>query len=198
METKLFDGPFPFTPEWYKTREHAPHLEQAVHQPRMHKVAGLALDAVSSFGVSSIVDLGAGDGGMLSLLAQTGVVGLPTFGYDLMPVNVRHAHSVRQVDVRYGNFETDDIEWGQMAICTEVLEHLEDPHAAVKRIGEHCDFLIASSPSGETREHHDASHAWAWDMEGYVHLLQGGGFNVIEHEDVTGDFNFQVALAVSL
>lgn len=189
------DDPFPFTTEWYREREHAPHLEQSVHQPRMHAVAALASDAVDRFGIDSIVDLGAGDGGMLSLLAMTGV---PCWGYDINPPNVRYAHEERQVDVRFGDFTTEDIEWGQLAIMTEVLEHLDDPHGVLRNVAAHCDFLIASSPASETVENHDASHVWTWDQEGYHELLRGSGFQVIEDQFVGGGYDFQVIFAMAV
>lgn len=194
MEAKLWEGDFPYTPEWYESREHAPHAEQPIHQPRMEHVATMASWLIPDFDIASCVDLGAGDGGLIQMIGFPETLRVPPWGYDLMEVNVNVARSERQVDVRFGDFVNDDIEWGQLAICTEVLEHLEDPHKMVRRIAEHCDFLIASSPALETAESHDAVHAWAWDMEGYRLLMEGAGYTVIDHQRVEGDFVSQVII----
>lgn len=197
METKLFDGAFPFTPEWYEGREHAPHREQLPHWDRMDAAADLVIKAIRDYGVCSVVDLGAGDGGLLSTIAHNAPLPADRFhGYDLMQTNVDHARADRGMDVRFGNFLTEDIEWCHLTLITECLEHLEDPHAVVRMIAEHSDYLVASSPASETAEAHDPCHAWAWDVEGYQDLLEQGGYHDILDCKVVenGDMAFQVWL----
>jgi hypothetical protein len=199
MEARLFTpGEFPFTPEWYEHREHAPHREQLPHWDRMDAAARLVILAVEEFDVCSVVDLGAGDGGLLGTI-QDGLTGVLApdrfFGYDLMPSNVRHANEVRCVDIRYGNFLAQEIEWGHLTLITECLEHLEDPHGTLRMIAS--DWIVASSPSSETVEDHTPEHAWCWNEEGYAEMIQKCGFkHIIEHEVVgNGDMEFQVILA---
>lgn len=199
MEAKLFDGAFPFTPEWYEGREHAPHREQLPHQDRMNAAADMVGRAVRELDVCSVVDLGAGDGGLLQMARERCEGFLPPdrfHGYDLMEPNVMYGRMTRNMDVRLGNFLTEDIEWCHLTLITEVLEHLEDPHAAVRMIAEHSDWLVASSPSTETAEAHTPEHAWAWDPEGYRTLLEQGGYEPLEARLVeNGDMGFQVWLA---
>lgn len=192
MEAKLWEGDYPYTPEWYTTREHAPHAEQPIHRPRMERVATMAKWLIPDFDIVSCADLGAGDGGLIEMIGFPEPLRIPPYGYDLMEVNVRYAVDVRGVDVRFRDFVNDEIEWAHLTICTEVLEHLEDPHKMVRKIAEHSDFLIASSPSRETAESHDAVHAWAWDMEGYRLLMESAGYTVLDHQEVEGDFVSQV------
>lgn len=197
MEVQLYAGQiFPFTAEWYALREHAPHLEQPVHQARMHAVADLAVNALRTFGFQSVVDLGAGDGGTLSLISQATGAEVPMWGYDLQANNVEWAKGVRRQDVRFKDFVDEPIDWGELVIITEVLEHLEDPHGMVRRIGENAQAVIASSPARETVESHDGCHAWCWDLEGYESLLLGGGFDVVEHMAVEGEYDFQVIMGI--
>lgn len=199
METNLYEGqPFPFTAEWYEGREHAPHLEQGIHRPRMLKVADIAVRSATDRGYASIVDLGAGDGGTLSLLE---VLRLPPndvqmWGYDLMQVNVDYAKTVRNVDIRCLDFVDEPIDWAELTIITECLEHLENPHGMVRRIGTYSKAIIASSPASETVESHDECHAWVWDTEGYASLIREGGFEIIEHHVVSEGYDFQVVLGV--
>lgn len=200
MQHYLYQGqPFPFTPEWYRDRHHAPHLEQGVHRPRMQKVADLAVSSVVDFHYGSVVDLGAGDGGMLQLIRETAeaqkIEPPNMWGYDLMPANADFARYHRGVDIRFQDFDSDDIEWGDLVIVTECLEHLQRPENLVKRIFNNARGVIASSPSRETPQNHDECHAWVFDMDGYRALFRGAGFSVVDHVEVRGGYDFQVLFA---
>jgi 2-polyprenyl-3-methyl-5-hydroxy-6-metoxy-1,4-benzoquinol methylase len=190
VEWRLFDeGTVPdyTTPEWYAGREHAPHLEQEGHRDRlMFTAAQIAREAMN--GHRTLVDLGAGDGGLLSLLGPA----IKAWGYDLQPSNIEHAQR-RGVDVRLGDVLVDDIVWGGIAVATEILEHLVDPHGFVRRIAEHSRVLVCSSPRLETAEQHYEFHTWAFDGEGYKALVENNGWTVKRHNAVHG---FQVIVAV--
>lgn len=190
-EWRLFDeGTIPeYTkPDWYAGREHAPHLEQAGHRDRLMATATMVAKSAYASGFTNVVDLGAGDGGLLSLLGPN----LTAWGYDLQASNLEAAKQ-RGVDVRYGNVTDDDIEWADIAVCTEMLEHLVDPHGFVRRIAEHCPILVCSSPRNERPGSAYEFHTWAWDMDGYRNLVEQAGYVVKHHQRVHG---FQVLLAV--
>jgi hypothetical protein len=87
----------------------------------------------------------------------------------------------------------DDIEWGRIAVCTEMLEHLVDPHAFVRRIADHADVLVCSSPSVERPGSAYEFHTWCWDFDGYRSLVERAGF-VVRRQRQVGPF--QVVLAV--
>lgn len=176
------------TAAWYLTREHAPHLEDDIHRARLFRSAALVAQIAFARRLKTLVDLGAGDGGLLSLLGPA----VRGWGYDLMPANIDAAKD-RGVDVRYGNVLTDDIQWGQIAVATEMLEHLIDPHAFVRHIAGHAEALICSSPWQERPGNAYEFHTWAWDFDGYRALVEQGGFDVVHHEAVGP---FQVIMAV--
>lgn len=191
-EWRLFEeGTIPeyTTPEWYKGREHTPHLEQAGHRDRLIKTASFVAQAAFTIKRNRVVDLGCGDGGLLSLLGPA----MDAWGYDLMPENVSAGKSNRRMDVRYGDVVAGEIEWGDIAVATEMLEHLVDPHAFVRRIAEQCQAIVCSSPWDETAERHYEFHTWAWDMEGYRALVEQAGFKVIRQGRVN---RFQVLLGI--
>jgi hypothetical protein len=198
-EHRLFDGDVPHvsTAEFHAGRERAPHLEQAVHRPRLEMAASLvrqALDLIPSNWPHSrdpeaspwpgVSDLGCGDGGLLSLLP-----GSPTatcWGYDFQPSN-KAGWAERQVLAKQRDVfgaDRDKVHLGTISVCTEVLEHLADPHEVVRWIGSRSRFLVASSPWNETPESHDECHAWAWDHDGYRALIEQGGYRVLAHETV--------------
>lgn len=180
MEARLFDPAFPpeyTTPEWYSTRERAPHLEQGPHIWRLMTAREFIVQAVLDYKITTVSDLGAGDGGLLSTLWSVPVRG---WGYDLQPSNITGAQQ-RNTAVYLKNVLTDDITYGDLSVATEMLEHLIDPHGFVRQIKSR--LLVASSPVNETAESHYGYHLWAFDREGYAALLEQGGYEVIEHVD---------------
>lgn len=189
------------TPEFHAHRERAPHLEQEVHRGRLEKAAEFVNDAALRIwrgnttgrpvGFVDVSDLGCGDGGLLSLLGHLGDIN--AWGYDFQPSNqagwIERGVSVTYADVFGADQEL--IAFGDVSVTTEVLEHVKDPHRAVRWIGEYSRYLVASSPWNETPASHDECHAWGWDQDGYRALIEQGGFTVVRHETVG---QFQVIL----
>jgi 2-polyprenyl-3-methyl-5-hydroxy-6-metoxy-1,4-benzoquinol methylase len=198
VEHKLFETAEAFvsTFGFHEHRERAPHLEQGVHQGRLRLAADFVRDALDMANrqtqVAEIVDLGCGDGGLLSLISH-----LPfatSMGYDFQPSN-SVGWAERNVKGELLNFVEHwaDVKLADVYVATEVLEHLTDPHQMVRNVSERGAALVASSPWTEHKDSHDECHAWAWDEEGYKQLMWQAKFKVIRHE-TTG--MFQVILAV--
>lgn len=197
-EWRLTDEPVPHvsTAEFHADRPRAPHLEQPVHRPRLELAAALVSIAATLHSGrtggtrATLSDLGCGDGGLLSLV-QDGLA--EAWGYDFSPANAEgwpeRGVTAEALDV-FGA-DSDRVRFGDITAATEVLEHIADPHGAVRWIGEHSAFIVASSPWNETPDHHDECHAWAFDMEGYRALIEQGGFRILRHERV---MQFQVVL----
>jgi trans-aconitate methyltransferase len=187
-EWKLFDGEAPecTTPAWYAGRERAAHLEQPGHRGRLHLAAEHALALADRLVLRSAVDLGCGDGGLLSLVRDrfSDRTQGSCWGYDLSPAAVAAARDARGVSAYLLDVAAcpDLVTWGELALATEFFEHLADPHGFAKLIGQHCKALVASSPAYETGVTHYEFHTWAWDMAGYRALVAQAGFRVIRHE----------------
>jgi hypothetical protein len=184
-EWKLFDGDIPHvsTFEFHEHRERAPHLDQPHHRPRLDRAAELVGDAARELGGSiSVSDLGCGDGGLLSLLQQMPHVS--SWGYDFTPTN-QAGWAERDVLAYLADVfgaDRDRIAFGEVTVVTEVLEHIADPHGAVRWIGEHSPFIVASSPWQERPGRADECHAWAWDLAGYQALIRQGGYTIVTHD----------------
>lgn len=176
------------TPQWYAGREHAPHLEQPTHRARILAAAAAVAEAAQTRGLSTVVDLGAGDGGLLSLLGP----GITGWGYDLQPTNVIAALH-RNVDVRLADITTGPIMWGEIVVATELLEHLRDPHGLVALAASHGQALVCSAPCEETPEQHYEHHVWAWDQVGFAEMVTSGGWRIMRHGTVAAT---QIVLAV--
>ncbi|MCA1841151.1 MAG: class I SAM-dependent methyltransferase, partial [Actinobacteria bacterium] len=143
----------------------------------------------------SVSDLGCGDGGLLSVVQNYSCVSR-AWGYDFQPSNAQgwreRGVTAYQKDV-FGKDWTS-LELGRVSVTTEVLEHLQFPHGSIKRIANHSNYLVASSPYDESDQGHDECHSWAWDYEGYADLFYNNGWDVMEHVKV--DTKFQVLWAV--
>lgn len=198
MEHKLFEGTsFVSSFEFHEHRDRAPHLEQFNHRPRLDFARELVVDAANKLcnegwkevGVS---DLGCGDGGLLQLL--NGEWRVKAWGYDFQPSNAV-GWAERNVQAGLLDVFNGDEKWpvnelvsfGDVVVMTEVLEHLQDPHAVVKYLAElgrsaavRPSYLVCSSPWTETYESHDECHAWAWDQPGYAQLLIDAGWKITE------------------
>lgn len=191
-EWRLFpEGTVPHasTFEFHEHRERAPHLEQACHRDRLLKAAEYVI-SVSREQEISISDLGCGDGGLLSLLEKEG---LDAWGYDFQPSNAVgwDQRGVRAELLNAFGTQRPNVQLGSVSVATEVLEHMADPHEAVRWIGETSQWIVASSPWNEHPGSHDECHVWAWDMQGYANLITQGGYRIIRHEKVN---QFQVIL----
>jgi hypothetical protein len=193
-EVRLFpEGTVPeyTTAEWYEGRERAPHLEQEEHQPRLAQTAVMVAQVVHLAGLDTVTDLGAGDGGLLSMLTE--IPNIECWGYDLSPQAVAGGLD-RGVDVRFGDVLTDpQLELGQLVVATEFLEHLVDPHGLLRDLSDRgVTWLVASSPWVETRTEPYEFHTWAWDVSGYAAMLEGNGWQPIAYQMV-GPFQVWVA-----
>lgn len=62
-------------------------------------------------------------------------------------------------------------------ICSESLEHLEDPATVLKLIRNKSDHMILSTPI-ENWEDTNEEHYWSWDRDGVESLLVESGWSV--------------------
>jgi hypothetical protein len=198
MEHRLFDPADPpewLDPEWWRDREHCDHLGSptGAHVARLRAAAAFATRATLMTDYTAapyIVDLGAGDGALLSLLPVP--LREKSFGYDIIRADVMYATDVRGAKVWARNVAkalNDDgsvLHLGPVVVLTEVLEHMADPHAFLAKLHARPEvrYVVASSPFQETPEKHEWNHAWCWDTEGYRAMFDAAGFRRVSWEHV--------------
>ena len=187
MEWQLFEpGTVPnFTaPEFFKAHPWINPAHQYGHAERTVMAAGLIRKFVAEYPVATLVDLGCGDGSLLGMLRD-----LPAraWGYDAGLANVAQA-SQAGLDVRWADLLADDLEYGELIVATELVEHLADPRAFIRSLPGR--RLVLSSPSAEDGDWHYEHHAFAWDLDGYAAMVTDCGWTVVEHVECDAPDNF--------
>lgn len=195
MEHRLFDPATP--PEWlhaayWRDLPAYSHIDSptGAHVARLRAAAELTAYAARAAETDEVCDVGAGDGALLELLPQH--LRSNSFGYDASVKNAEYAQAKRDVavvdlDVVSG-LARDRLSLAPVVVCTEVLEHLADPHAFVRLLASadmgKVRFVVASSPAHETPETHEPNHAWCWDEDGYQALFTNAGYRTHRFERV--------------
>lgn len=195
-EWRLFpEGTVPYVSsfEFHARRARAPHLDQPAHWPRLHVAGRYLREAAGELDTWS--DLGCGDGGLLSITQDAF---RQAWGYDFQPSNAagwpeRHV-TAYQLDA-FSPAKRHLVQLGRVVSCTEVLEHLADPHGVLAWLVDDpvTEALVCSSPVNEGPDSHDECHAWAWDYDGYEAMIDNAGWKIRKHEVID---TFQVVWAV--
>lgn len=184
MEWKLFEDVPPEAPEAIAGRGWMDLAGQPGFTQRAKMVTDLAsLVFALRPDLRTATELGCGDG---SLLAMLECCAMRAWGYELGAADVAHGKS-QGLDVRQADILTASLDYGDVLVASEVLEHLADPVAFLRGLPSR--LLICSSPSAETGDWHNPIHAWAWDLEGYRHLLSAGGWRVLHQAECYGGLN---------
>lgn len=68
-------------------------------------------------------------------------------------------------------------------VCSETIEHLDDPDSTLMAIREISDQLILSTPIGET-DTGNPEHLWGWDQDGVRDMLVAAGWNPQQRTDL--------------
>jgi hypothetical protein len=73
-----------------------------------------------------------------------------------------------------------DLEPVDLFICTETLEHLDDPDSLLAEIRKRTRLLVLSTPFGETTDA-QVEHYWGWDDQGVGDMLATAGFTTLSY-----------------
>lgn len=186
MRYKTFDQPHSHDAEWYKDREAVDHINQAGHRPRLMQVKHYLSQILSNnLELKTVCDWGCGNGGLIREI-EAEIANVNIWGYDLCPANVVDAESRGSKNIIYTDFINDNnVQYSDIAICTEVLEHLVDPDAFIKKLlDNNTKYIIASSPDYETPSYHAPFHLWVFNGNSYAEMFTNVGWNVqIHHKD---------------
>jgi len=123
--------------------------------------------AKSVQGVRSAADLSAGDAVIIrSLNLDDSYIGDYSGSYDIKGAIEDTIHTIQAVD---------------LFICSETIEHLDDPISVLKNIRAKTKYLLLSTPNARFDDNNGA-HYWAWDEDGVREILGESGFTPISVE----------------
>ena len=115
-------------------------------------------------GINSIADLSAGDAAIINAIpAAQKYIGDFAPAYELTGAIDETIDLIPKVD---------------LFICSETIEHLDDPEATLAKIRAKTKFLIVTTPDGEINDG-NPQHYWGWDCDGVRELLVGAGFEPV-------------------
>lgn len=188
MEYCFFDknNPPKYDIDFYKTGIYSisyAHIDNGVHNLRMEAAAGLLRHWLKYNKVNKIIDLGCGDGGFLQYVTKDDQ-DREYIGYELCKANydvaIKRLRDKENVEVNYIDFTTIKLQ-ADLAIMTEVLEHLVSPHEFLKNLN--VKYVLASSPFNETPDKRiglgtGMVHLWGWDEEGFERLFNDWHINI--------------------
>lgn len=153
------------------------HAEWKDHKLRVQMTIAFA----SWFGeVNSVADLSCGDATIANNIeAKERYLGDFAPGYEFTGAIDETIDLIPKVD---------------LFICSETIEHLDDPETTLKKIREKTKWLIVTTPNGEADDN-NPQHYWGWDVDGVRELLISTGFkpviaNVLHFENYVYDYQF--------
>jgi hypothetical protein len=76
------------------------------------------------------------------------------------------------------NVEPDSVD---LWVCSETIEHLDDPDSVLAAIRKRTKYLVLCTPDGETRQDNNPEHLWSWTSEDVRQMLVETGFNPLIH-----------------
>lgn len=117
----------------------------------------------------SVTDLSCGDGAIGTALARTNNARLTLGDFAPgWPITGPIEQTIEQIE------RTD------LFVCSETIEHLDDPDAVLKRIRSKASMLLLSTPDGETGDD-NIEHVWGWDSEAVGAMLKEAGWSPMIH-----------------
>jgi hypothetical protein len=75
------------------------------------------------------------------------------------------------------------IRGADLFVCTETIEHLNNPDAVLVEIRDRCRVLLLSTPVGSWDDP-TPGHYWAWDRAGVETLLKATGFEPVVYAEL--------------
>jgi hypothetical protein len=174
-------------PHGYMHRMWADHVERvAASVDFILRTSGL-----TELGECLVADLSCGDGAIAGGVRAAGInahlfLGDLVDGGQADPVGaIDCIGPIDQTVFHLGRREDGNA--ADLVVCSETLEHLDDPEHVLRLLRERTDRLFVSTPLGEDDDR-NPEHYWGWDTEGVHDLLVDCGFRPVAQETFTPQF----------
>lgn len=81
-------------------------------------------------------------------------------------------------------------------VCSETLEHLDDPDAALRQIRAKARHICVSTPTLERHDSDNVEHYWSWGLDDIATMLLEAGFDQLRLRLLPlGYYTYQVWIA---
>jgi hypothetical protein len=115
-------------------------------------------------GVESVADLSAGDGRIARAVeADVTILGDFAPGYPIAGPIEQTLLELPEVD---------------LYICSETLEHLDDPDAVLRELRPRTRFAVISTPLEAWSDYGNPEHYWSWDRDAVEAMISAAGFEL--------------------
>jgi hypothetical protein len=153
-----------YSAPWEQAPSDHPHLENC---PEPWTYWNIMIGLGKSFGpITSMADMSCGDARIARELGEF---------YGVEPVLGDYAPGYQYQGTLQETVPQLDVV--DLFICTNTVEHLDDPDSDLKLVREHCTNLLVSTPVEEWEEP-STGHYWAWSRKGVEDMLNDAGFQV--------------------
>lgn len=133
-----------------------PHQHRKWADHKLRVASTIALARWASEGATSAADLSAGDASIINALdVPDKFIGDFAPGYDF-------TGAIEQT--------IDEIPMVNLFICSETLEHLDDPDFVLRKIRQKSNLLILSTPIDES-DSENVEHYWGWGVDDIEEML---------------------------
>lgn len=137
------------------------HIERVTYTTAVLDRLGAELQIEDPTAVLSVADLSCGDGAIVRGSSHAWGRGvLSDIATGGLPIQDEVA-ALRPVDV---------------FVCSETLEHVEDPDALLAAIRTKARALLLTTPAGEADDS-NPEHYWSWDVEDVADMLKRAGWD---------------------
>lgn len=159
------------------------HTKWTDHLFRVAVTSALAHHILPTGG--TVADLSCGDGAIARRLGHSHnarvILGDFAPGYEICGPLEETLHQLDRVD---------------LYVCSETIEHLDDPDMVLRLIRAKTDKLLLSTPDGET-DTRNPEHVWGWDAEAVEKMLRDAGFipeihTTLDLRPAGGPYSFQI------
>lgn len=138
------------------------HSRWRDHNVRVEVTIAIALGIEE---VGSVADLSAGDAAVAMALGKaTTILGDFAPGYPYVGPIERTIEEIPVVD---------------LFVCSETIEHLDDPDSVLRQIRAKTRFAVVSTPVEAWNDHPNVEHLWAWDREAVEAMFAAADFDVM-------------------
>lgn len=156
--------------------------------PRHREIVRIIIETKNS---GRILDLGCGEGHILKMLSNS----YEKYGVDVSKTALKLAND-KNIHIKLCNLNKDfpfDMKFDFM-ICSEVLEHLENPFDVLENVKKHLteDGLFLVTIPNVTHWRHrvslllgkspnyDKTHINFWDLDSFIKLLHDRGYEILD------------------